>query len=54
MYITCEGIGAKGSLTKQTTILQREAYLCWGLLHIPKILVVAQSNGFLQNKTGEN
>jgi hypothetical protein len=54
MYISHEECGAKGTLTKQTTILQREAYLCWGVLHVPKILVVAQTNGLLQNKTGEN
>jgi hypothetical protein len=50
-YLTCKGGGkreVKGCMTKRASIIGEGSLsrlLCWGVPHIPKRLVVGQSNG---------
>jgi hypothetical protein len=55
MYISCKVEGPRGSMTKHLFIIfgGRKAYLGlngWVVPHIPKILVMAQSNGSFWEK----
>jgi hypothetical protein len=55
MYINCKA-GHKGSMTKDVSILGREAYLdflCWGRAHVLNILVICQPNGSFQNEKNQ-
>jgi hypothetical protein len=47
IYLVNGGGMAKESMTKYASILGRDTFrhLCWGVFHVPKILVMGQSNG---------